>query len=74
MLDGAGPQSASFCSGVLRMSAATHGGDGSSADGRVDRLLCLLEEAIEIVDGLGDWPDLGARLQEVYDTAQERRK
>ena len=60
--------------GVMRMSAATADGGRSSGDERVDRLLDHLERAIEIVDDLGQWPDVAARLHEVMDAIDARRK
>lgn len=56
------------------MSAAMRDGDRSIYDERVERLLNLLGQAIEVVDELGDWHDVGARLHEVLDAVQERRK
>ena len=56
------------------MSAAANDGDRSTGDERVDRLIDLLGEAIEIVDDLGDWPDVGARLHEVLDAIERRRE
>jgi hypothetical protein len=56
------------------MSAATRDGDRSADNERVDHLLGLLGEAILIVDELGNWHDVGARLQEVLDVVQQRRK
>ena len=56
------------------MSAATSDGDRSTDDERVARLIILLEQAIGIVDELGDWHDVGARLYEVMDAVHERSK
>jgi hypothetical protein len=56
------------------MSAAKRDGDRSSGDERVDHLLDHLSKAIELVDELGDWPDVAARLHEVLDTVGELRK
>jgi hypothetical protein len=55
------------------MPAASQGADDSSEDFTVDRVLELLEQALEIVDRWGDCPAIGARLQQVLDEVEERR-
>ena len=56
------------------MPAASHGTDDSPEDWTVDRALVLLEQALEIVDRWGDCPAIGARLQQVLDDIEERRR
>jgi hypothetical protein len=55
------------------MSAAMQDGDRSTRDERVARLLNHLEQASGILDQLGDWHEVGARLHEVLDAVHERR-
>lgn len=55
------------------MPGTTHDGDRSSDEARLERVLVLLSESLEILDGLGDFPDLGARLQQVIESLEERR-
>jgi hypothetical protein len=54
------------------MPAASQGADDSSEDFTVDRVLELLEQALEIVDRWGDCPAIGARLQQVVDEVADR--
>ena len=56
------------------MPAASQGADDSAEDWTVDRALMLLEQALAIVDRWGDCPAIGARLQQVVDEVQERRR
>ena len=55
------------------MPAASQGADDSSEDFTVERALTLLDQALEIIDGWGDCPAIGARLQQVVDEVEERR-
>jgi hypothetical protein len=54
--------------------AASYGADDSPEDWTVDRALVLLEKALNIVDRWGDCPAIGARLQQVVDELEERRR
>ena len=54
--------------------AASHSADDSPEDWTVDRALVLLEKALQIVDRWGDCPAIGARLQQVVDEIEERRR
>lgn len=54
------------------MPAAIQGADGRDIDLTVDHALSLLQEALGIVDHLGDCPEIGARLQHVIDCLEER--
>lgn len=56
------------------MPAASQGADDSPENWSVDRALVLLEQALEIVDRWGDCPAIGARLQQVVDEVEERRR
>lgn len=38
---------------------------------QLERVIALLNEALEIVDGLADRPDIGARLQHVIEIVGE---
>jgi len=56
------------------MPASRQGADDSPEDWTVDRALVLLEKALQIVDRWGDCPAIGARLQQVVDEVEERRR
>ena len=56
------------------MAAAGQDADRSSGEERVDRALALLGEALQIIDELGDAPDLAARLDEVIERLKERAR
>jgi hypothetical protein len=56
------------------MAAASHGADALPEDWTADRALALLEQALEIIDRWGDSPAIGARLQQVVDDVEERRR
>ena len=56
------------------MPAAGQGADDSPEDWTVDRALVLLERALDIIDRWGDCPAIGARLQQVVDELEERRR
>lgn len=60
--------------GFYLMPAASQGADDSPENWSVDRALVLLEQALEIVDRWGDCPAIGARLQQVVDEVEERRR
>lgn len=44
------------------MSAADKEASGSSRAEQIQRAILLLDEALQIIDGVGDFPELGARL------------
>lgn len=44
------------------MPATTREADGSSRQTRVLRAVALMEEALQIIDDLEDYPEVGARL------------
>ena len=56
------------------MAAASQGADTMAEDWSVERALALLEQALQIVDRWGDSPAIGARLQQVVDEVEERRR
>lgn len=56
------------------MPAASQGVDEQQDDWSEERALRLLEQALEIVDHWNDNPALGARLQQVVDEIEERRR
>lgn len=56
------------------MPVANRGAQDLSDDWTIDRALQLLEQALEIVDHWGDCPAIGARLQQVVDEVEERRR
>jgi hypothetical protein len=58
--------------GGIRMTAATQDAGGSSIGPTVGRVLSLLQQALQMLDEMGDCPELGARLQEVIDALEER--
>jgi len=39
---------------------------------QLERAIALLNEALNIIDDIADRPDIGARLQHVIETLQER--
>jgi len=53
------------------MPAAIQGADGPEEVYTVARALLLLKEALEIVDQLGERPEVGARLQGVIDSLED---
>ena len=57
------------------MPAAGQGADDlPEEDWTVERALVLLERALDIIDRWGDCPAIGARLQQVVDELEERRR
>lgn len=54
------------------MPAANPQAHGLSRDERTNRAVALLDEALQIIDGLGDCPELGARLQSIVEALRER--
>lgn len=59
--------------GGTGMTAAAQEPDGSTGGVSVERALALLEEALQILDALGDCPEVGARLQHIIEALEERR-
>ena len=47
---------------------------GPHQDRPVERVLLLLNDALQIIDDWDDCPDIGARLQHVIDCVDERRR
>ena len=56
------------------MSAINRGADQPSGDERLDRVLALLIEALNLLDEDGDAPEAGARLQAIIDSLESQRK
>lgn len=56
------------------MPAAKQDADGLHEKSTVGHALDLLERALEIIDHWGDCPEIGARLQHVIDSVEERRR
>jgi hypothetical protein len=56
------------------MAAAERGADQSQHGERLDRMLALLVEALEIMDREAERPDLGARLQGIIDDLEQMRQ
>jgi hypothetical protein len=54
------------------MPAASQDADGQHDERTVGDVLILLERALEIIDQWGDCPEVGARLQHVIDSLEER--
>ena len=50
---------------------AVQGARGAPEDQNVERVLALLTDALEIVDGLKLSPEIGAKLQEVITAIEE---
>lgn len=53
--------------GGFRMPATNPEGHGPSRDENIKRAIAQLDEALQIMDGLGDWPELGASLQGIIE-------
>jgi hypothetical protein len=47
--------------------------DGRSHEELMQRSIALLEEALQLLDDLGDYPELGARLSGVIEILQDDR-
>ena len=56
------------------MPAAVQGAEDLPEDWTAERVLGLLEQALEIIDHWGDCPAIGARLQQVVDDVEDRRR
>lgn len=56
------------------MSAINRGADQPSGDERLDRVLALLIEALNLLDEDGNAPEAGARLQGIIDSLESQRK
>lgn len=59
--------------GGFGMAGATQESEGSSGEPGVGRALALLTEALQIVDSLGVYADVGARLQDIIEVLEEPR-
>lgn len=57
--------------GGLRMHAASQEADGPSRDERIQRALALLNEALQIIDDLEEFPAVGARLCSVVEALND---
>jgi hypothetical protein len=53
---------------------ASPNASGPQEDRTAERVILLLEDALQIVDHWGDCPDVGARLQHVIECVEERRR
>jgi hypothetical protein len=60
------PPGGLVCSGVY-MAAANKEADWSSREDQLKRLVASLEENLRLLDELGSYPELGARLADVID-------
>lgn len=56
------------------MAAAERDADQSQHGERLNRMLALLVEALEIMDSEAERPDLGARLQGIIDDLEQMRQ
>lgn len=54
------------------MPAASNGAGRSASEDRINHALSLLSEALRILDDSEEFPELGARLQEIIDALENR--
>lgn len=57
--------------GGIRMPATSEEADGSSRQEGTERAIALLEEALQIMDDLGEFPELGARLHGLIEALRD---
>lgn len=54
------------------MPAASDGAGQSASEQRIHYVLSLLAEALRVLDDGDEFPDVGARLQQIFDILENR--